>query len=72
MSEITKINDDPLEKVAGGDQKEADAYLAEVMKYYGVSTKEEAFAKMTEEQKHYYQIILKNPVWDENPGTLDH
>lgn len=65
------LKDELLGKVAGGTQAEADAYMAELMKYYGVSTKAEAFTKMTEEQKRWYQKILENPDFEYNPGRLD-
>ena len=58
MSEMEKISDELMKKVAGGTQAEADEWLAGVMKYYGVSTKEEAFAVMTEEQKAIYQLLF--------------
>ena len=51
------LKDELLGKVAGGTQAEADAYMAELMKYYGVSTKAEAFTKMTEEQKELVYTI---------------
>ena len=41
------------------------------MKYYGVTTREEAFAIMTEEQKHFYQVLIKNQDWNEIVDALD-
>ncbi len=71
MNEMKKINDELLKNVAGGTQAEADEWLAEVMKYYGVTTREEAFAIMTEEQKHFYQVLIKNQDWNEIVDALD-
>ena len=72
MNEMKKINDELLKNVAGGTQAEADEWLAEVMKYYGVTTRKEVFAIMTEEQKHIYQVLLDNQDWNQIIDALDH
>ena len=71
MNETKKISDERLKNVAGGTQAEADEWLAEVMKYYGVTTRKEVFAIMTEEQKHIYQVLLDNQDWNQIIDALD-
>ena len=67
MCEEKRIEDELLQKVTGGTQAEADEWLADFMKAFGILTKEEAFAIMTEEQKNIYQFLLNNENTDYIP-----
>ncbi len=69
MSKLKELNDELLEKVSGGTQQEANELLDSAMEYYGVSTREEAYNSLTEEQMHIYQVLLDNP--GDRPGAYN-
>lgn len=68
---LNELSDRELNKVNGGTQAEADEWLETLMKYYNVTSKEEMLQKMSDEQRHIYQLMVANADFDEVYDMLD-
>ena len=67
MRELNKVE---MAKVSGGDAAKAEAWLKEYMNYYGLTNRDQAFARMTVEEKNMYNYILNEASDWENYSEL--
>ncbi len=66
-----ELNKEEMVKIAGGDYASAEQWLRGYMEYFGLSSRSEAFARMSPDEKMFYEKMLQWYEYDEYYNALD-